>query len=41
VAPEYEDCRHLAEAAALPLREVYERLDLFLRDYYARSREEA
>lgn len=33
-APEYEDCRHLAEASALPLREVYERLEQFLRDYY-------
>ncbi|HEY7356651.1 MAG TPA: nickel pincer cofactor biosynthesis protein LarC [Ktedonobacterales bacterium] len=34
VAPEYDDCRRLAEASALPLREVYERLDLFLRERY-------
>ncbi len=34
VAPEYEDCRRLAEASALPLREVYERLDSFLRERY-------
>jgi uncharacterized protein (TIGR00299 family) protein len=34
VAPEYEDCRQLAEASSLPLREVYERLDRFLRDRY-------
>lgn len=34
-APEYEDCRRLAQASALSLREVYERLDPFLRDHYA------
>ncbi|HEY7350301.1 MAG TPA: nickel pincer cofactor biosynthesis protein LarC [Ktedonobacterales bacterium] len=39
VAPEYDECRRLAEAAALPLREVYERLDLFLRDHYALKKE--
>jgi pyridinium-3,5-bisthiocarboxylic acid mononucleotide nickel chelatase len=38
VAPEYEDCRQLAEVTSLPLREVYERLDLFLRDHYTLSR---
>jgi uncharacterized protein (TIGR00299 family) protein len=39
MSPEYEDCRQLAQASGLALREVYERLDLFLRDYYARSSE--
>ncbi len=34
VAPEYDDCRQLADVAELPLREVYERLDLFLRAHY-------
>jgi uncharacterized protein (TIGR00299 family) protein len=33
-APEYEDCRQVAQASGLPLREVYERLDAFLRAYY-------
>ncbi len=37
MAPEYEDCRQLAEASALPLREVYARLDSFLRDSFAIS----
>ncbi len=35
VTPEYEDCRQLAEASSLSLREVYERLGPFLRDCYA------
>jgi uncharacterized protein (DUF111 family) len=35
MAPEYEDCRQLAEASSLPLREVYARLDSFLRDFFA------
>ncbi|HEU5369778.1 MAG TPA: nickel pincer cofactor biosynthesis protein LarC [Ktedonobacterales bacterium] len=39
-APEYEDCRRLAEASALPLREVYERLDGFLRDRYPSKAEQ-
>jgi len=34
VSPEYEDCARLAEAKTLPLREVYERLDPFLRARY-------
>lgn len=34
VAPEYEDCRHLAESSSLPLREVYARLDAFLQDHF-------
>lgn len=37
VAPEYEDCRQLAKMTSLPLREVYERLDFFLRDYFLLS----
>jgi pyridinium-3,5-bisthiocarboxylic acid mononucleotide nickel chelatase len=35
VAPEYDDCRQLAEVSSLALREVYERLDPFLREHYA------
>ena len=38
-APEYEDCRHLAESTSLPLREVYARLDAFLQDHFADSLE--
>ena len=34
VAPEYDDCARLAEAAALSLLQVYERLDPFLRAHY-------
>jgi len=37
VAPEYEDCNQLAETTSLPLREVYERLDPFLRAHYGLS----
>lgn len=40
MAPEYEDCRCLAEASSLPLREVYERLDSFLRDFFAHQTRE-
>ena len=39
VAPEYEDCRHLAETSSLPLREVYARLDAFLQDHFADNAE--
>ncbi|HEU5368352.1 MAG TPA: nickel pincer cofactor biosynthesis protein LarC [Ktedonobacterales bacterium] len=41
VAPEYEDCRKLAEASALSLREVYERLDGFLRERYLPKAEQS
>jgi uncharacterized protein (TIGR00299 family) protein len=34
VAPEYEDCRQLAQQTSLPLREVYERIDTFLEGHY-------
>ena len=34
ISPEYEDCARLAEEHALPLLEVYERLDAFLRLRY-------
>ncbi len=34
VSPEYEECARLAAEHSLPLREVYERLDVFLRARY-------
>lgn len=34
VSPEYDDCAQVALMRSLPLREVYERLDRFLRAHY-------
>lgn len=38
-SPEYEDCQRIATAANLPLAEVMDRLDRWLRDHYALSEE--